>query len=257
MAGVWLEDLTWPEAKERFDRGAVVLLPIGAAAKEHGRHLPLKTDFLLARAFAEEVRKILPVVVAPVVGFGYNPAFRHYPGSQHLSPETFQALVTEILEGFVAQGAKNLAIVNTGVSTEPPLRIVVRELYERSGVRVPVADIRTLGRGASHLFEQKTGGHGDEHETSLILAIEPDAVRTDVSPTDYGHVLEQLETVFYVPSVFSGDPTSGPDYSETGIRGDATLATAEKGRAALDATVRDLTLGLRALFPDATGAPDG
>jgi creatinine amidohydrolase/Fe(II)-dependent formamide hydrolase-like protein len=235
----------------------VVLLPIGAAAKEHGRHLPLKTDLLLARAFAEEVRKILPVVVAPVVCFGYYPAFRHYPGSQHLSPATFQAVVTEILEGFVAQGAKNLAIVNTGVSTEPPLRIAVRELYERSGVRVPVVDIRNLGRSADHLFEQKLGGHGDEHETSLILAIEPDAVGMDVSPTDYGHVLEQPETVFYVPGVFSGDPTSGPDYSETGIRGDATLATAEKGRAALDATARDLIDGLRALFPDATGAPDG
>jgi creatinine amidohydrolase len=142
MSGVWLEDLTWPEARAWFDRGAVVLVPIGAASKEHGRHLPLKTDLLLARAFADEVRKALPVVVAPVVCFGYYPAFRHYPGSQHLSPETFQALVTEILEGFLAQGATKLAILNTGVSTEPCLRIVVRELYQRARVRVPVADIR-------------------------------------------------------------------------------------------------------------------
>jgi creatinine amidohydrolase len=256
-AGVWLEDLTWPEAKAWFERGALVLVPIGAAAKEHGRHLPLKTDLVLARAFAEEVRRVLPVVVAPVICFGYYPAFRHYPGSQHLSPQTFQALVSEILEGFIAQGAKNLAIVNTGVSTEPPLRIVVRELYERSGVRVPVADIRNLGRSADHLFEQKLGGHGDEHETSLILAIEPDAVRMDLAPTDYGHALEAPRTVFYVPSVFSGDPASGPDYSETGIRGDATLASAHKGRAVLDATVRDLIDGLRRLFPDAMDAGDG
>jgi creatinine amidohydrolase len=256
-AGVWLEDLTWLEAKAWFERGAVVLVPIGAAAKEHGRHLPLKTDRVLARAFAEEVRKVLPVVVAPVVCFGYYPAFRHYPGSQHLSPATFQALVTEILEGLIAQGAGNLAIVNTGVSTEPPLRIVVRELYERLGVRVPVADIRNLGGSADHLFEQKLGGHGDEHETSLMLAIEPDAVRMDLAPVDYGHALAMPQTVFYVPSLFSGDPASGPDYSETGIRGDATLASADKGCAALDATVRDLVEGLRALFPDATATADG
>jgi creatinine amidohydrolase len=257
MAGVWLEELTWPEAKAWFDRGAVVLVPIGAAAKEHGRHLPLKTDYVLARAFAEQVRRVLPVVIAPVVCFGYYPAFRHYPGSQHLSPQTFQALVTEILEGFLAQGARNLAIVNTGVSTEPPLRIVVRELYERSGVRVPVADIRNLGRSADRLFEQKLGGHGDEHETSLMLAIEPQSVRMDLAPTDYGHALEMPQTVFYVPSLFSSDPASGPDYSETGIRGDARLASADKGRAALAATVRDLIDGLRALFPDALGAADG
>jgi creatinine amidohydrolase len=257
MVGVWLEDLTWPEAKGWFERGAVVLVPIGAAAKEHGRHLPLKTDQVLARAFAEEVRRVLPVVVAPVICFGYYPAFRHYPGSQHLSPKTFQALVMEILDGFIVQGVKNLAILNTGVSTEPPLRIVVRELYERSGVRVPVADMRNLGRSADHLFEQKLGGHGDEHETSLMLAIEPQSVRMDLAPTDYGHALETPQTVFYVPSLFSGEPASGPDYSETGIRGDATLASAHKGRAALDATAHDLIDGLRKLFPDAMDAPDG
>jgi len=254
MAGVWLEDLTWPEAKDRFDRGALVLLPIGAIAKEHGHHLPLKTDFLLARALADGVRKALPVVVAPVVCFGYYPAFRHYPGSQHLSPETFQALVTEILEGLIAQGAKHLAILNTGVSTEPGLRIVARELYERVGVRVPVADIRNFGRSAEALFAQKLGGHGDEHETSLMLAIAPDTVRMDLAPTDYGHALEAPQTVFYVPTVFSGDPASGPDYSATGIRGDATLASADKGRASLDASVHDLVQGLRHLFPEATGA---
>jgi creatinine amidohydrolase len=254
MAGVWLEDLTWPEAKEWFDRGALVLLPIGAIAKEHGRHLPLKTDFLLARALADGVRQALPVVVAPVVCFGYYPAFRHYAGSQHLGPETFQALVTEILEGLIAQGAKNLAIVNTGVSTEPVLRIVMRELYERAGVRVPVADIRNLGRGADFRFTQKLGGHGDEHETSLMLAIAPDAVRMDLAPTDYGHALEAPETVFYVPTVFSGDPASGQDYSATGIRGDAKLASEDKGRAALDASVQDLVSGLQRLFPEATRA---
>lgn len=254
MAGVWLEDLTWPEAESWFARDAIVLLPIGAIAKEHGHHLPLKTDFLLARALAEEVRQALPVVVAPVVCFGYYPAFRHYPGSQHLSPETFQALVREILEGLIGQGAKNLAILNTGVSTEPALRIVVRELYERTGVRVPVADIRSLGNSAESMLEQELGGHGDEHETSLMLTIAPDAVRMDLAPTDYGHAREAPRTVFYVPTVFKGDPASGPDYSATGIKGDARLATAEKGKASLEASARDLIEGLQRLFPEAVRA---
>ena len=50
MRGVWLEDLTWPEAAERFEASAVVLVPIGAASKEHGHHLPLCTDFPPGRA---------------------------------------------------------------------------------------------------------------------------------------------------------------------------------------------------------------
>ena len=47
--GVWLEDLTWFEAKARFDSGAAVVIPIGASSKAHGPHLPLKTDALTAR----------------------------------------------------------------------------------------------------------------------------------------------------------------------------------------------------------------
>ena len=68
--GVWLEDLTWVEAKARFDADAVVIVPIGAASKEHGPHLPLKTDALTARVLGQRLIERLPVVAAPVIGFG-------------------------------------------------------------------------------------------------------------------------------------------------------------------------------------------
>ena len=59
------------------------------------------------------VAKALPVLVAPVVSFGYYPAFVRYPGSQHLRADTFMALLTNILTGFVRQGARRLAVINT------------------------------------------------------------------------------------------------------------------------------------------------
>src|SRR5260370_38380141 len=89
--GAWLEDVTWPEAKARFDAGAVVVVPVGAASKAHGPHLPLKTDALTARALAQKLIERLPVVVAPVVGFGFYPAFTSFAASPHLGPETFMA----------------------------------------------------------------------------------------------------------------------------------------------------------------------
>ena len=67
--GVWLEDLTWPEAKARFEAGGLVVIPVGAASKAHGPHLPLKTDALTARALAQKLIERLPVIAAPVVGF--------------------------------------------------------------------------------------------------------------------------------------------------------------------------------------------
>lgn len=251
--GDYLEHLTWPEAKTRFDADAIVVIPIGAQSKEHGHHLPLNTDFLLATELTARVVAELPVVAAPVVGFGYYPAFRHYPGSQHLSAETFIALLRDLTEGFISQGVKNIAIINTGVSTEGPIQILSREILENHGVRISVADIRNLGASADDLFEQKLGGHGDEHETSMIMAIKPEAVQLDLARTDYGEMLVQPDTAFYRSSIFADEPGSGVDHSETGVRGDPTLANEEKGRAALDAMANDLIEGLRALYPDSTG----
>lgn len=246
--GVWLSDLSWPEAKRRFDEGAVVLVPIGAAAKEHGHHLPLKTDYLVARDLSERVMRELPVVVAPIVAFGYFPAFVDYPGSQHLRSETFLALLKDILSKFVRDGARKIAVLNTGVSTEPVVRIAVRDLYQETGTRIATADIRTLGRALDPKLEQKLGGHGDEAETSMILAIEPSAVRMKEAVEDYGNMLGEEDTVFYQPTVFKSDPASGIDYSRTGVRGDPTLASAEKGEEILAEMSRELVQGLRVSF---------
>ena len=252
MTGVWLETLTWSEAKARFDAGAVVVVPIGAMAKEHGHHLPLNTDYLYARELATRVTAALPVVIAPILTQGYYPAFVRYPGSQHLRAETFIALLDDVLDRLLEQGAARIAIVNTGVSTEGPVQIAVRNILSRRGIEVPVADIRRLGKASSRVLRQKFGGHGDEHETSLMLAIAPESVDMSKARTDYGHLATVPETVFYRPVAFSGDPTSGIHYSETGVRGDPTLATAEKGKLILAEMVHELVDGLRHLCPGLT-----
>ncbi len=249
--GVWLENLSWPEAREKIAAHWPVIVPIGAIAKEHGAHLPLNTDFLLARELASRIAAELPVIVAPIVTMGYYPAFVRYPGTQHLRPDTFQALLTDVFDKLVRDGVRHIAVVNTGVSTEAPLRIVVREFYERTGIRVLTADIASLGQSSKALLRQKLGGHGDEAETSMILAIAPRAVRMDKAVVDYGNALAAPRTVFYVPTIFDGDPACGPDYSATGVRGDPTLASAEKGRAILADMAAELVGGLRQCFPEA------
>src|SRR6516225_1759306 len=126
-SGVWLEDLTWLEAKARFDANPVVVIPIGAASKAHGPHLPLKTDALTARALAQRLIERLPLVAAPVVGFGFYPAFTPFAGSQHLSAATFKALLGELLGNLRRNGVRRIALINTGVSTEQPIDEVAAE----------------------------------------------------------------------------------------------------------------------------------
>jgi creatinine amidohydrolase len=251
--GCFIEDLTWPEVAEAFKADVPVIVPIGAASKEHGYHLPMKTDWLLARALTEGIAAKLPVLIAPIVPFGYYPVFQKYPGSQHLSADTFVRLLTELLERLLDQGARRLAILNTGVSTEGPIGLATRRILERRAIRIGVADIRRLGRSADHLLEQQTGSHADERETSIMLAIAPELVRMELAKRDYGR--DTATGVFIMPTTMQSTDASASDYSETGGFGDPTLASADKGRAFLDSMIGDLIDGLVALFPDLPRGP--
>jgi creatinine amidohydrolase len=220
MSGVWLEDLTWPEAKARFDANAVVIVPIGATSKAHGPHLPLKTDALTARALAQGVIGRLDVVAAPVVGFGFYPAFTSFAGSQHLAAGTFKALVRELIGNFHGHHVKRIALINTGVSTERPLD----ELESEQGDLL-ILHMRTIGQTAEKLIENKEGGHADERETSVMMALDPRSVRMDKLKLD------------------------GP-FEQTGATGDPTRATAFKGERLLAARVDDLVAALQRRWPD-------
>ncbi|HEY2610957.1 MAG TPA: creatininase family protein, partial [Reyranella sp.] len=146
--GVWLEDLTWPEAKARFEAGMPVVIPVGAASKAHGPHLPLKTDALTARALAQKLIERLPMIAAPVVGFGFYPAFTSFAGSQHLSADTFKALLTELLGNLRGHGVKRIVLLNTGVSTEKPIDEVAAGATD-----LLVLHMRGLGAAADRLLD--------------------------------------------------------------------------------------------------------
>jgi len=217
--GAWLEDLTWPEAKARFDAGAVVVVPIGAAAKAHGPHLPLKTDALTARALGQRLAERLPVVVAPVVGFGFYPAFTAFVGSQHLSAATFKALLSELIGNLRSYGGERIVLLNTGVSTEKPI-----DELSAGAADLLVLHMRGLGAAADGLIEVKEGGHADERETSVMLALDPRSVRMDKLVLD------------------------GP-FERTGATGDPTRATAFKGERLLAARVDDIVAAIAKRWP--------
>jgi creatinine amidohydrolase len=219
MTGVWLEDLTWPEAKRRFDEDAVVVVPIGAASKAHGAHLPLKTDALTARALGQRLIERLPVVAAPVVGFGYYPAFTAFAGSQHLSADTFKALMRELIQSFTAHGVRRIALVNTGVSTEKPLD----EIAAETGALA--LHMRLTGQAAEKLIEHKDGGHADERETSVVLALDP-------------------------RSVCMSELKPAADFKLSAATGDPSRASAFKGERLLAARIDDMVQALTARWPD-------
>jgi creatinine amidohydrolase len=218
--GVWLEDLTWPEAKARFEAGMPVVIPVGAASKAHGPHLPLKTDALTARALAQKLIERLPMIAAPVVGFGFYPAFTAFAGSQHLSAATFKALLAELLGNLRGHGVARIVLLNTGVSTEKPIDEVAAGATD-----LLVLHMRGLGAAADRLLDVAEGGHADERETSVMLALDPRSVRMERL---------KLEGAF----------------EQTGATGDPTRATAFKGERILAARVDDMVAAITNRWSD-------
>ncbi len=235
--GVFLEALTWDEAAPLLAGDPLVVLPIGAAAKEHGPHLPLGTDRLLADYLAARLAERVRAVILPTLTYGYYPAFTEFPGSTHLEAETFGAVVRDILLSVHRHGPRRFLILNTGISTTPVLDVVARDLNRLHGLFVGVTRIEDLGaRDIEGLLTQPAGSHADEYETSLMLVVAPDAVRSDRLVREIGERPRVRGLI--APEAFRRAP--GPGHSKTGVYGDATLATRDKGERIAAALMRAL-----------------
>jgi creatinine amidohydrolase len=228
QAGVLLEDLSWVEAEKILTPEAVVVIPLGAESKEHGPHLRLKNDFILAEYLKKRVLERSRVVVAPTVNYSYYPAFIEYPGSTTLSLETARDVVIEICKSLSRYGPRRFYVLNTGVSTVRALSPAAEKL-SAEGILMRFTDLsRSLSPIEKQVARQEGGTHADEIETSMILYMDPSAVDMSKAVKDYQ------------PSKGGGltrDPKGAGTYSPTGIWGDPTLATREKGRIVVEAFV--------------------
>lgn len=231
--GIRVAEVAWPEVERRLATGALAVLPVGAASKEHGHHLPLDTDYRQAEWLGAELAARAPVAVWPTLGYGYYPAFVDYPGSCSIAAPTFRAVVVDILGGIRRAGARHTLILNTGISTIAPLHELLSSNAELEGVvsLVNVYGGRHYRDMATALEQQRRGGHADELETSIMLAIAPQQVDMSRARACDSHTIR---------GVFNRSDPEAPNYSPTGVYGDPTLATAEKGHRLLDAMLRDL-----------------
>lgn len=229
--GVLLEQLTWQQAEAVLRADTVVVLPLGAAAKEHGPHLLLSNDFLLAEGLKQRLLERADVVMAPTVPYHYYPAFVEYPGSTGLRLETARDLIVDIVRSLARHGPRRFYVLNTGVSTVRALQPAA-ELLAREGILLRYTDLlASLRPIESQLLEQPGGTHADESETSMMLHLRPDAVEMSKAVRDF-HPKR--------PGPFTRSPDGAGTYSPTGTWGDPTLATAAKGERIVAALVQVL-----------------
>jgi creatinine amidohydrolase len=227
--GILLEQLSWDEAEHALTPDRVVVIPLGAKSKEHGRHLQLNNDWLMAEYLKERVLAAAPVVVAPTINYSYFPAFLEYPGSTSLRKETARDMVVDICHSLASYGPRRFYILNTGISTIRPLSEAVKALASE-GVTLRYFEWDEIDAVVKKVQQEEGGTHADEIETSMMLVIAPNTVRMsravkDLNPDRRG------------PLTRNPKATEGT-YSPTGAWGDPTLATKEKGQILVEATVK-------------------
>ncbi|MGB1274790.1 MAG: creatininase family protein [Nannocystaceae bacterium] len=218
--GVRLADLTWVEAEAKLTPETVVVIPLGAASKEHGPHLQLGNDWLIADYYTRRVLAASDVVMAPTVGFHFYPAFTEFPGSIHLRADTARDLIVDICRSLARHGPRRFYVLNTGVSTLRPLRASA-EILAGEGIALRFTDIVKLGAPiVDEISEQQHGTHADEIETSMMLVIAPETVAMDKAVAD-----DRPKT----KPGFSRIPDGPGHYAPSGVWGNPTLATRAKG----------------------------
>lgn len=237
--GVSLQELTWIEAERALGPETVVVIPLGAAAKEHGPHLLLENDLLLADYLEERVLAESEVVVAPTITYSYYPTLVEYPGTTSLRLETARDLVVDICVSLARFGPRRFYVLNTGVSTRIPLKAAEEELA-RLGILMRWTNVsEVLAPVVAQVSQQAVGSHADEIETSLMLVCAPETVDMSLAVRD-GQARRGSGLTL---DAGNQDAT----YSPSGVFGDATLATRAKGERVWEHWVASVLTEIEAL----------
>jgi len=163
-----LERMTWPQAQAAFKRTSFVVVPLGST-EQHGPHLPLGTDFLVAKELARRVGERADVIVTPTLPVGYAQYHAVFPGTLSLSEETLTRALIEICDNLLRYGATHFLFVNGHGGNMVALRRCGEWLRERC---VPAAVSCWWEMTQVVNPEWLALGHGDYVETSAILALD-------------------------------------------------------------------------------------
>lgn len=206
------------------------VLPIGAI-EQHGRHLPVGTDTLLATAFAERLAQRLDAYLLPPLAISASIEHRRAKGTVYLKADTLALVVRDIAESLRHSGFTRLVLANFHGGNwvlKPTIRQLNRDL---AGFRTVLVHPELAPADYAAIFEHKTGDvHGGEFETSLMLHLYPDTVRSLPAPA------AGAGTEKFPPQAFL-DYFDMTELTRDGHWGWPAAATAEKGRRAMDALV--------------------
>jgi creatinine amidohydrolase len=240
------EELRVPEIAA-LDRDATVLvLPVGSV-EQHGRHMPVGTDTMLAHsvALSAAARMEGRVAVMPPPWYGFSAHHMRFPGTVTLKAATMMALVEDIVGSVVEHGFRRIVVVNGHGGNGGIIDVLASTLGNRFYGQARIASLTyfQLARAAiAELRESAEGGmgHACEFETAMLQHIRSDLVKMDAASVTYPDPGSRYLTTDLLGGSAVRTYHDFGDLSPTGTLGDPSLASPEKGARFHDAVSAEL-----------------
>jgi len=231
---LWMK-MTMEEIRElgQSEVRPVVLLPVGSI-EGHGPHLSVDCDSYNAIEFSKRIAEAGasqgPIVVAPPLYFGYS-EWMDYPGKVSLTSGTFIAVITDVCHSLITQGFRHIAIVNGHGGNVHVLNIAVQDLYLETKCFIPIIDWFMMAHDVCEEVISTSTRHADEGETSVALALGNEVDMSKAGRETPCEPFGQFLSLRHIGGTSRiGVPcTTISRRSHSGIFGDATLATRDKG----------------------------
>ena len=233
--------LTWEEMNDAIAAQKVVVLPAGST-EQHGPHLPLDVDAFLVESVCLELGRRTPdrVLVLPTVAYGLNRHHIDFPGTIHIEPEVFIAFCLNITKSVAYHGFRKILLVNGHGSNQPLIDLIARKtVLATESLCFATGYFLFLLEKFREIRESEIIAHADEFETSLYLHLAQERVQMDKAVADNDRMGK------FVSSDSTGNyPVRFNDFwgrwTQTGVHGDPTSATAAKGKIIFEAAVSGL-----------------
>jgi creatinine amidohydrolase len=215
----------------------VVLLPIGAV-EQHGPHLPVHEDSIVAEWVADQLAERNGYLVAPALHYGHSPMFRGYPGNLSLSAQTLRTVTYELLAALVHSGFRRIVLLDNNGGNVAPVTGAAMDARRDFGILVGHLYPWALGYTLMRDQYDDPGtayGHGAEPEHSAMLAMFPDLVQPVPLTEARLHSPAGWTPVSYGEAAIPGQEVRGTvlwdfsEVSESGCTGDVTLGDAKIG----------------------------
>jgi creatinine amidohydrolase len=248
------ERLSWPEVRQAAEEEVVCLIPV-ATLEDHGPHLPIDTDLRITAEICRRAAEAAPdeILLLPAIPHGYSPHHMDFPGPITIAWDTFVRYCRDVGTSLASHGFTRMLYLNGHGSNQNLVETAARlVMLDHPGVLAAAAFHTSSEESARVIAEVRDSDYGGlahacELETSMYLAIDPEAVEMDKAVDERGYPAGDHARLDWADGPLKLMPWWS-SFSRTGVQGDATKGTAAKGEALLEAAVAECVQYVRELI---------